>query len=153
MAFALQQDGWYLRQDIIWHKPNPMPESVKDRCTKAHEYIFLLSKSPKYYYDSDAIRDKPHYGEEVGANKRSVWSINVKPYKDAHFAVFPEKLPELCIKAGSKKGDIILDPFFGSGTTGYVAQKLDRKWLGIELNPEYIKISENRFNQYELFNI
>ncbi len=151
VALALQQDGWYLRQDIIWHKPNPMPESVKDRCTKAHEYIFLLSKSPQYYYDSDAIRDKPHYGEEVGANKRSVWSINVKPYKEAHFATFPEKLPELCIKAGSKKGDIVLDPFFGSGTTGWVAQRLGRKWLGIELNPEFIKIAEKRFVQRELF--
>jgi site-specific DNA-methyltransferase (cytosine-N4-specific) len=151
VALALQQDGWYLRQDIIWHKPNPMPESVKDRCTKAHEYIFLLSKSPQYYYDSDAIRDKPNYGEEVGANKRSVWSINVKPYKEAHFATFPEKLPELCIKAGSKKGDIVLDPFFGSGTTGWVAQRLGRKWLGIELNPEFIKIAEKRFVQRELF--
>jgi site-specific DNA-methyltransferase (cytosine-N4-specific) len=151
VALALQQDGWYLRQDIIWHKPNPMPESVKDRCTKAHEYIFLLSKSPKYYYDSDAIRDKPHYGEEVGANKRSVWSINVKAYKEAHFATFPEKLPELCIKAGSKKGDIVLDPFFGSGTTGWVAQRLGREWLGIELNPEFIKIAEKRFAQRELF--
>ncbi len=151
VALALQQDGWYLRQDIIWHKPNPMPESVKDRCTKAHEYIFLLSKSPKYYYDSDAIRDKPHYDEEVGANKRSVWSINVKAYKEAHFATFPEKLPELCIKAGSKKGDIVLDPFFGSGTIGWVAQRLGREWLGIELNPEFIKISEKRFIQRELF--
>ena len=151
VAFALQSDGWYLRQDIIWHKPNPLPEPVKDRCTKAHEYIFLLSKSPQYYYDSDAIRDKPHYGEEVGANKRSVWSINVKPYKKAHFATFPEKLPELCIKAGSKKGDIVLDPFFGSGTTGWVAQRLGREWLGIELNPEFIKIAEERFVQRELF--
>ena len=151
VAFALQNDGWYLRQDIIWHKPNPMPESVQDRCTKAHEYIFLLSKSPKYYYDSDAIRDKPHYNEEVGANKRSVWSINVKPYKKAHFATFPEKLPELCIKAGSKKGDTILDPFFGSGTTGWVAQRLGRKWLGIELNPKYIKIANERFTQQDLF--
>ena len=151
VALALQQDGWYLRQDIIWHKPNPMPESVKDRCTKAHEYIFLLSKSPQYYYDSDAIKDKPHYGEEVGANKRSVWSINVKGYKEAHFATFPEKLPELCIKAGSKKGDIVLDPFFGSGTTGWVAQRLGREWLGIELNPEFIKIAEKRFIQRELF--
>jgi DNA modification methylase len=151
VAIALQQDGWYLRQDIIWHKPNPMPESVKDRCTKAHEYIFLLSKSPKYYYDSDAIRDKPNYGEEIGANKRSVWSINVKAYKEAHFATFPEKLPELCIKAGSKKGDIVLDPFFGSGTTGWVAQRLGREWLGIELNPEFIKIAEKRFVQRELF--
>jgi len=153
VALALQQDGWYLRQDIIWHKPNPMPESVQDRCTKAHEYIFLLSKSSKYYYNADAIKDNPRYGQEVGANKRSVWSINVKPYKDAHFAVFPEKLPELCIKAGSREGDIVLDPFFGSGTTGWVAQRLKRKWLGIELNPEYIEIANKRFNQYELFTV
>ena len=179
VAFALQADGWYLRQDIIWHKPNPMPESVKDRCTKAHEYIFLLSKSANYYYDKDAIaektltmdnsnrdRDNQKLNNTPGRtritglktnnyetrNKRSVWKINTKPYKEAHFAVFPEKLPELCIKAGSKKGDVILDPFFGSGTTGWVAQRLGRKWLGIELNPEYIKIAKKRFQQIELFN-
>ena len=156
-----------------------MPESVKDRCTKAHEYIFLLSKSANYYYDKDAIAEKtltmdnsnrdrdneklnntPGRTRMLGLktnnyetrNKRSVWSINTQPYKEAHFAVFPEKLPELCIKAGSKKGDVILDPFFGSGTTGWVAQRLGRKWLGIELNPEYIKIAKKRFQQIELFN-
>ena len=181
VAFSLQSDGWYLRQDIIWHKPNPMPESVKDRCTKSHEYIFLLTKSAKYYYNIDAIRE-PHQtnsvnkmrdrstesynnsyikdrfskgerpqGHENGRNKRSVWSINTKPYKEAHFAVFPPKLPELCIKAGSAEGDIILDPFFGSGTTGWVAQRLGRKWIGIELNPEYIKIANKRLQQQELF--
>ena len=178
VAFALQQDGWYLRQDIIWHKPNPMPESVTDRCTKSHEYIFLLTKSANYYYDAESIKEPAqnwgtrdrsnfrngtkdklliHHGlkdanfAELGRNKRSVWKINTKPYKDAHFAVFPEKLPELCIKAGSKEGDIVLDPFFGSGTTGFVAQRLYRKWLGIELNPEYIKIANKRFVQQELF--
>ncbi len=311
VAFALQSDGWYLRQDIIWHKPNPMPESVTDRCTKSHEYIFLLTKSAKYFYDNDAIREdatwienrpsgmernaesyrgkvkyndnnyggggtsfqghsgnykangelinpdgmrnkrsvwkidqKPyaviepefrkevieyrdlpnqeeireylsnarkskgltiqqieeHYGNQAGhhwfekngsypsaedwkelksllefddeydecmttifyksglkqdnpkgANKKSVWKINTKPYKEAHFAVFPPKLPELCIKAGSSEGDIVLDPFFGSGTTGWVAQRLGRKWIGIELNEEYIKIAEKRFQQQELF--
>ena len=178
VAFALQQDGWYLRQDIIWHKPNPMPESVTDRCTKSHEYIFLLTKSANYYYDAESIkektltndntnrdRDKDRLNNTPGRtrmaglktnnyekrNKRSVWKINTKPYKEAHFAVFPEKLPELCIKAGSKKGDIVLDPFFGSGTTGYVAQRLYRKWLGIELNPEYIKIANKRFVQQEIF--
>ena len=183
LALALQADGWYLRQDIIWHKPNPMPESVTDRCTKAHEYIFLLSKSAKYYYDADAIREPSlEYGKDkrsdmgniryegkrtidkTGANgqqgfctitekrnKRSVWKINTKPYKDAHFAVFPEELPTLCIKAGSKEGDVVLDPFFGSGTTGWVAQRLYRKWMGIELNPEYIKIANKRFVQQELF--
>ena len=178
VAFALQQDGWYLRQDIIWHKPNPMPESVTDRCTKSHEYIFLLTKSANYYYDAESIkektltndntnrdRDKTRLNNTPGRtrmaglktnnyekrNKRSVWKINTKPYKDAHFAVFPEKLPKLCIQAGSKKGDIVLDPFFGSGTTGFVAQRLYRKWLGIELNPEYIKIANKRFVQQELF--
>ena len=179
VAFALQSDGWYLRQDIIWNKPNPMPESVIDRCTKSHEYIFLLSKSSKYYYDKDAIaektltmdntnrdRDKEKLNNTPGRtkmaglktnnyetrNKRSVWTINTKPYKEAHFAVFPEKLPELCIKAGSKKGDIVLDPFFGSGTTGWVAQRLGRKWIGCELNKDYIKIAKKRFQQMELFN-
>jgi len=189
VAFALQADGWYLRQDIIWHKPNPMPESVTDRCTKSHEYIFLLTKSAKYYYDADAVKedsvdDESYKGRRprnqgnmnlsdpdnykfhgsVGENgklksgqtypkrnKRSVWTITTKPYKDAHFAVFPPKLPELCIKAGSKEGDIVLDPFFGSGTTGWVAQRLSRKWIGIELNADYIKIAEKRFAQKELF--
>ena len=178
VAFALQADGWYLRQDIIWHKPNPMPESVKDRCTKSHEYIFLLSKSAKYFYDADGISEKTLTKDNTNRNrditklnntpgrtkmnglktnnyetknKRSVWKINTKPYKDAHFATFPPELPELCIKAGSKENDIILDPFFGSGTTGWVAQRLGRKWLGIELNPEYIKIAEKRFLQQELF--
>ena len=169
VAFALQAGGWYLRQDIIWHKPNPMPESITDRCTKSHEYIFLLTKSAKYFYDADAIREdvKPNSGDDrvegttnqtqktydelKGANKRSVWKINTQPYKEAHFAVFPPELPELCIKAGSSEGDIVLDPFFGSGTTGWVAQRLGRKWIGIELNEEYIKIAEKRFQQQELF--
>jgi len=178
VAFALQQDGWYLRQDIIWHKPNPMPESVTDRCTKSHEYIFLMSKSANYYYDAESIKEKTITNDNINRdrettrlnntpgrtrmeglktnnyekrNKRSVWKINTKPYKEAHFAVFPEKLPELCIKAGSKEGDIVLDPFFGSGTTGFVAQRLYRKWIGIELNPEYIKIANKRFVQQELF--
>jgi DNA modification methylase len=182
VALALRADGWYLRQDIIWHKPNPMPESVKDRCTKAHEYIFLLTKSSNYYYDSDAIKTEYAKGTQSGSqfggkkgnspegmktklqsspqgffkmangvNKRSVWKIPVKPYKESHFAVFPEKIPELCIMAGSSVGDIVLDPFFGSGTTGYVAQKLNRKWIGIELNKEYIEIAKSRFNQQELF--
>ena len=184
VAFALQADGWYLRQDIIWHKPNPMPESVTDRCTKSHEYIFLLSKSAKYFYDADAIREPYNTENETprsekfyglrdravengvkiqtalpqsrrytheGRNKRSVWRITTKPYKEAHFAVFPEELPTLCIKAGSEEGDVVLDPFFGSGTTGWVAQRLGRKWIGIELNPEYIKIAEKRFIQQDLF--
>ena len=184
LAFALQRDDWFLRQDIIWAKGNPMPESVKDRCTKSHEYIFLLTKSSKYYYDYKAIAEKsihfetdkraklgrvPHksgksasadsqyaingvgFAEDGLKNKRSVWNINTKPSNVAHFAVFPEKVPELCIKAGSRVGDTVLDPFFGSGTTGYVAQRLQRKWVGIELNPDYIKIAEQRFLQQELF--
>ena len=151
VAFALQSDGWYLRQDIIWHKPNPMPESVQDRCTKAHEYIFLLTKSAKYFYDVDAVKEESTDDTDSLRNKRSVWTITTKPYKEAHFATFPPELPELCIKAGSKEGDIVLDPFFGSGTTGWVAQRLGRKWIGVELNPEYIKIAEKRFMQLELF--
>ena len=187
VAIALQADGWWLRQDIIWHKPNPMPESVTDRCTKSHEFIFLLTKSAKYYYDNNAIREpvsdvslkRAEYGWDCdrpstknasmngegihtkkmgnrfvnpdGRNKRSVWTITTKPYKDAHFAVFPPTIPELCIKAGSKEGDTVLDPFFGSGTTGWVAQRLGRQWIGIELNAEYIKIAEKRFAQKELF--
>jgi len=180
VAFALQADGWYLRQDIIWAKPNPMPESVKDRCTKSHEYIFLLSKSARYYYDAEAIRepvkdtsgknmrapklgehrkDGPYdtvtaktYAEIKGANRRSVWTITTKPYKEAHFATFPEEIPRTCILAGSKKGDTILDPFSGAGTTGVVAEKLDRKYIGIELNPQYTKLAEDRiYNVQPLF--
>ena len=189
VAFALQADGWYLRQDIIWHKPNPMPESVTDRCTKSHEYIFLLTKSAKYFYDADAIKENSIDPESFTGrrernapsmyhidkknlknagsvkengkltsgqiyekrNKRSVWTINTQPFKDAHFAVFPPKIPELCIKAGSSEGDTVLDPFFGSGTTGWVAQRLGRQWIGIELNEEYIKIANKRFAQRELF--
>ena len=176
VAFALQADGWYLRQDIIWHKPNPMPESVTDRCTKAHEYVFLLSKSPKYYFDHLVIQDKsiwfetdkraingPSSGgkaksgkyaiDKGGAfqkngmrNKRSVWTINTKPFAEAHFATFPEALIEPMILAGCPKGGIVLDPFMGAGTTGLVAKKNSRHYLGCELNPEYIKIAETRIN-------
>ena len=179
VAFALQADGWYLRQDIIWSKPNPMPESVTDRCTKAHEYIFLLTKSSRYYYDCDAVREQTgsemsweeyqkktapgatwesggitryagankHDGGQShpnGRNKRSVWTITTKPFKEAHFATFPPEIPEICIKAGSKPGNTILDPFSGAGTTGMVAEKLGRKYVGIELNPSYVSMSEDR---------
>ena len=179
VAFALQTDGWYLRQDIIWHKPNPMPESVKDRCTKAHEYIFLLSKSDRYYYDADAIAEpaindnmpgrnmtdtRLTYGEQNGGNsglrdlkhryktgdwpetrnRRSVWTVPTSPYKGAHFATFPPDLIEPCIKAGSKAGDIVLDPFGGAGTTGLVADRMGRNALLCELNPEYAKMAETR---------
>ena len=169
LAFALRADGWYLRQDIIWHKPNPMPESVKDRCTKAHEYIFLLSKSKYYHYDNEAIKEpakdwgtrdrtngkyhnegtglQPHSGltkSYTKRNKRSVWSVNKKPYKGAHFATYPEELIEPCILAGSEKGDIILDPFMGSGTTAVVAKKNSRAYIGCELHEDYASLQTDR---------
>jgi DNA modification methylase len=147
VAFALQSDGWYLRQDIIWHKPNPMPESVQDRCTKSHEYIFLLSKNPKYYFDNEAIKED---AEPEKRNKRSVWTITTKPFKGAHFAVFPSDLIEPCILAGCPKDGVVLDPFMGSGTTGMVAQELGRKWIGCELNPEYINLQKTRTAQQVL---
>lgn len=176
VAMALQQDGYYLRQDIIWHKPNPMPESVTDRPTKAHEYIFLLSKSREYYYDSDAVAEratqplgKPRrtgqhksavlghtnspttgLGTNQGAatrNRRSVWTVATKPYKGSHFAVFPEALIEPCILAGSAVGDTVLDPFNGSGTTGAVALKHGRKYVGIDLNADYIELAHQRIRQ------
>lgn len=229
LAFALRNDGWYLRQDIIWHKPNPMPESVKDRCTKAHEYIFLMSKKPQYYFDYEAIQEEAiwkddkratqgrtayegkgtegtdshaqqsfvsfsrkkktndktvgirfggnkygdnedsHYqtysgkewtpqmkntddGDEeiVVRNKRDVWSVTLKPCKEAHFATFPEDLIKPCILAGCRIGGVVLDPFFGSGTTGRVAESLNRNYLGIELNPEYIEIGKRRTNNVQL---
>ena len=207
VAFALQADGWYLRQDIIWAKPNPMPESVTDRCTKAHEYLFLLSKSERYYFDAKAIAEPSQISEhgrydmakngvrtgaaylgqglqdnsvkvrspagwktgkgshgsihddgrekeisynEIDAskrNRRSVWTIATQPYAEAHFATFPRALVEPCIMAGSRPGDTVLDPFMGSGTVGQVAQDLGRKWLGCELNPEYVKLSDKRTAQ------
>mgnify|MGYP001418240860 FL=1 len=137
LAFALRADGWYLRQDIIWNKPNPMPESVRDRCTKSHEYIFLLSKSQNYYFDVDAIK-------EPTRRKRSVWTVNNKPYKGAHFAVFPPDLIEPCIRAGSKEGDIVLDPFMGSGTTAMVAKSLKRYYMGCELHEDYGNLMQER---------
>lgn len=151
LAFALRSDGWYLRKDIIWHKPNPMPESVKDRCTKSHEYIFLLSKSERYYFDSEAIQEiaKGIDSDTGTRNKRDVWTVSVASYHEAHFATFPEELIEPCILAGSRPGGIVLDPFFGSGTTGAVSEQNNRKYLGIELNPEYIKIAERRLESVQ----
>ena len=171
LAFALRADGWYLRQDIIWHKPNPMPESVKDRCTKAHEYIFLLSKSKYYHYDNEAIKEpakdwgtrdrtngkyhnpgtglQPHSGltkSYTKRNKRSVWSVNKKPYKGAHFATYPPELIRPCILAGSERGDIILDPFLGSGTTAMVAKDLGRSYIGCELNEDYASLQTARIS-------
>ena len=140
LAFALRADGWYLRQDIIWNKPNPMPESVRDRCTKSHEYVFLLSKNQNYYFDVDAIK-------EPTRRKRSVWNINKRPYKDAHFAVYPPELIIPCIKAGSEKNDIILDPFMGSGTTAMVAKELGRYYIGGELHEDYGNLIRNRVGE------
>ncbi len=193
VAFALQAAGWYLRSDIIWSKPNPMPESVTDRPTKSHEYLFLLSKSQHYYYDHEAIKEPAIYHDIAGMdetgyknakkfngkhsdkqrghsrrhagfndrwdkmeksqqcsgmrNKRSVWEVATKPYAEAHFATFPPKLIEPCIMAGSKSGDTVFDPFFGSGTTGEVAQRLGRKWIGCELNQQYASLQIKRTAQ------
>lgn len=137
LALALRADGWYLRQEVIWNKPNSMPEPVTDRCTKAHEHLFLLTKSPRYHFDAEAIA-------EPTRNKRSVWSVSTKPYKGAHFAVFPEDLIEPCILAGAPAGGVVLDPFMGSGTTAAVASRLGRKWVGCELNPEYEALQQER---------
>lgn len=210
VAFALQADGWFLRQDIIWHKPNPMPESVRDRCTKSHEYLFLLSKSERYYFDAAAIAEplaeasiqrlsQPNLEEQAGShrvpgktngpmkavggskrntfarttketagdhgqkpqhrpdrepvdygtgtrNKRSVWTVPTMPFREAHFATFPESLIEPCILAGSPAGGTVLDPFMGAGTTAVVAERLGRRWVGCELNPEYAAIAERRIH-------
>lgn len=174
VAFALRKAGWYLRQDIIWHKPNPTPESVTDRCVRAHEYLFLLSRSAKYYFDYRIIRTpakgqtehdrisrvspkvsgsplisgfREQRGPYLFANRRSVWSITTKTFKGAHSAVFPPELPELCIQAGSRVGDIILDPFMGAGTTALVATRLGRQFIGFELNAEYIEIAYRRLSR------
>lgn len=199
LAFALRKDGWYLRQDIIWHKPNPMPEPVEDRCTKSHEYIFLLSKNKKYYYDYKSIQEKsvsfenrlmgvqreriygydskqhkmgkyktvkgsmnedgvtryqsglniktPEEKTSEFRNRRSVWTVATKPYTGSHFAVFPGELIEPCILAGSRAGGTVLDPFFGSGTTGEVCERLGRNWIGCELNEQYSKLHHERTAQ------
>ena len=146
LAFALRADGWHLRQDIIWSKPNPMPESVRDRCTKSHEYIFLMTKQRDYYFDVDAIKI-PTVDNNSLKRKKSVWEVKLKPYKDAHFAVFPPELIKPCILAGSEKGDIILDPFIGSGTTAVVAKDLGRDYLGCELHEGYGKLIQRRLSE------
>jgi len=183
VAFALRADGWYLRADVIWHKPNPMPESVRDRVTKAHEYVFHLAKSEMYFHDPDAIAEAALHplGEDNGAgerkvadggeghrpadhlgrafpwtnttgkrNARSVWSIQSKPYAGAHFATMPLELAERCVLAGSRVGDIVLDPFFGSGTTGAVAEKHGRRWIGFDINPAYEQLQKERTAQRSL---
>ena len=149
-AIMMQKRGWYLRQDIIWHKPVPMPESVNDRLQKSHEHIFLFTKRPHYYFNAEAI-GLPKKEGEGWVRRHDVWDIPTSNYQGAHFAVFPEKLPEICIKASTKKGDVVLDPFMGSGTTAYVSQRLGRKWIGIEINPKYVKIIKDRTAQKELF--
>lgn len=174
VAFALQADGWWLRSDVIWDKPTPMPEAVSDRPTKAHEYLFLLARSEQYYYDSAAIRERststrpagntyqrPERGNDRGRaerweltdwrQKRSVWRVQSMPYPGAHYATFPPKLIEPCIMAGCPLGGIVLDPFFGSGTTGHVAEALGRRWFGIELNPKDESLIRERTNQLGLF--
>ena len=173
-AFAMRKDGWYLRQDIIWHKPNPMPESVRDRCTKSHEYIFLFSKNRKYHYDNEAIKEpakdwgtrdrtngkyhnegtglQPHTGLTKSyptKNKRSVWSVTNKPYREAHFATYPPDLIEPCILAGSEEGDTVLDPFMGAGTTAAVAKSLNRHYIGCELNEDYGNLIQKRIQDYK----
>ena len=145
-AFAMRADGWYLRQDIIWHKPNPMPESVRDRCTKSHEYIFLFSKSQNYYFDVDAIKESTVDGKGL-KRKKTVWEVKTKPYKGAHFAVYPPELIESCIKAGSEEGDTVLDPFMGSGTTALVSKSLQRHYIGCELHEEYGKLIQTRLSE------
>lgn len=169
VALALQADGWWLRSDIIWSKPNPMPESVTDRPTRAHEYIFLLTKRERYFYDADAVREPSTHpvgakrgpkvytdggyfrngegastlggGNPVGRNRRTVWAISTKPFPEAHFATFPPEIPRTCILAGSRPGDVVLDPFHGSGTTMQVALELGRQYVGCDLNPEYVAMS------------
>jgi DNA modification methylase len=178
VAIALQADGWYLRSEIVWHKPNPMPESVKDRPTKAHEMIYLLAKSPKYFYDAEAVlepytspidrwggdftrlvkspkdkqqgnpkslnRERDMRPNKNGRNRRDVWTVTTKPYKGAHFATFPPDLIEPCILAGSREGDVVLDPFNGAGTTGKVALKHERRYVGIDINPKYLELTRTR---------
>ncbi|MBL4842155.1 MAG: site-specific DNA-methyltransferase [Thalassospira sp.] len=142
LAFALQADGWYLRSDIVWNKPNAMPESVKDRPARSHEYVFMLTKSEKYFYDHEAVKEPAANGKR--RNRRSVWNVSTEPSGWAHFATFPTKLIEPCILAATKPNDFILDPFFGSGTVGEVCRDLGRRCVGIELNPEYVNIAYNR---------
>jgi site-specific DNA-methyltransferase (cytosine-N4-specific) len=146
IAFALQEDGWYLRSDIVWYKPNCQPESVKDRPTRSHEYVFLFSKNEKYFYDHEAIKEKTADGKKL-RNKRTVWSINTEPFKDAHFAVFPPELVEQCMLASSSCGDLVLDPFLGSGTVAQVAIEQNRRCVGVELNNDYAEIANKRIAQ------
>ncbi len=142
LAFALQEDGWYLRSDIVWNKPNAMPESVKDRPTRAHEYLFMFTKSERYYYDYEAAKELGNNNKL--RNRRSVWNIPTQGFPGAHFATFPTKLIEPCILASTKPKGYVLDPFFGSGTVGVSCLEQNRKYIGIELNPDYVALAANR---------
>jgi DNA modification methylase len=174
LAIALQDDGWYLRCDIIWEKPNSLPESVQNRPTRSHEYVYLLSKQEQYFYDADAIAEKTKIGANGSSfmrgktahrisnqgistysfkptrNRRSVWNVATTPFADAHFAVMPQELARMCILAGSQSGDVVLDPFSGAGTTAFVASRLGRNYLGIELNPQYVEMSRKRLSRLQL---
>lgn len=143
LAFALQADGWYLRSDIIWSKPNPQPESVKDRPTRAHEYVFLFSKSERYFYDADAVKE-PAVDGRSKRSRRTVWTVQSEPLREAHFATFPPKLVEPCVLASTRRGELVLDPFFGAGTVGVVAASLGRQYFGVELNEDYADIARRR---------
>jgi DNA modification methylase len=145
VALALQADGWYLRSEIIWHKPNALPESVKDRPTRAHEHIFLLSKSERYYYDYEAVQERSLDGKR--RNRRSVWSVNTEPFDAAHFATYPPALIEPCVLAGSRPDEIVIDPFLGSGTTGWVASVHGRNFIGIELKAEYVELAARKLRE------
>jgi len=155
LALALQQDGWYLRSDIVWHKPNAQPESMKDRPTRSHEYVFLFSKSERYYYDYESSRE-PSNGNHILRNRRTIWSINTESKHPPHLAVFPPDLVRICVIAGSKKGAIVIDPFMGSGTVGVVCKELERKFIGIEIKPEYVEMARDRIGgvciEYETSN-
>lgn len=144
LAIALQEDGWYLRTEIIWNKPNCQPESVKDRPTRSHEYVFLLTKSERYYYDHEAIKEPALDPKQKAKNRRTVWNINTEPYLGSHFAVYPRQLVRLCVLAGSQAGDRVLDPFFGSGTTGVVCNETDRQCTGIEISEDYAELARER---------
>ncbi len=145
LAFALQDSGWFLRSDIVWHKPNAMPESVKDRPTRAHEYVFMLTKSEQYHYDGEAVKEPAENGRT--RNRRTVWNINTGSSGSSHIAAFPQALVEPCILASTKPGDFVLDPFLGSGTVGLVARRLGRRYVGIELNPAYVAEAQAALEQ------
>lgn len=145
LAFALQDDGWFLRSDVVWNKPNAMPESVKDRPIRSHEYLFMLTKSERYHYDYEAVKERTDNGLEK-RSRRSVWNVNTKAFCGAHFATFPPELIRPCVLASTEPADFVLDPFFGSGTVGLVSQQENRQYIGIELNPDYVRMAASRLH-------